>query len=50
MKLSQFTSKKSSKHQLQLRKKQKALIKLIYYQGGKLYEGHLEIIEAKRGQ
>ncbi len=48
LELSRFSSKKSSKPEHQLRKKQKALIKLIYDQGGKQYEGDLEIVEAKK--
>ncbi len=48
LELSRFSPKKSSKPQHQLRKKQRALINLIYDQGGKQYEGDLEIVEAKK--
>ena len=48
LELSRFSSKKRSKPKKVQKEKQKALIKMIYYQGGKQYKRDIETVEGQK--
>ena len=48
LELSRFSSKKRSKPKKVQKEKQKALIKMIYYHGGKQYKRDIETVEAQK--